>query len=66
MTDQAEVPTGVEAQRTLARWMLELHGIRSPILRYGFAVVSVGVGLGLALFLNYRQLRDVEVPVVKM
>ena len=66
MTDQAEVPTGVEAQRTLARWMLELHGIRSPILRYGFAVVSVAVGLGLALLLNYRQFRDVEVPVLTM
>src|SRR6516164_1974136 len=66
MTDQAEVPTGVEAQRTLARWMLELQGIRSPILRYGFAVVSVAVGLGLALLLNYRQFRDVEVPVLTM
>ena len=66
MTDRAEVSTGVEARRTLARWNIKSHGIRSPILRYGLSVVSVAIGLGLALTLQYHQFRDVELPVLNM
>jgi signal transduction histidine kinase len=66
MTDHAEVATGGEARRFLARWNLELNRIRSPILRYGFAVLSVATGLGLALALQYYQFRDVEVPVLAL
>jgi signal transduction histidine kinase len=66
MTDHAEGPTGAGARQTLTPWKLELHQIRSPILRYGFAVVSVAIGLGLALMLHYYKFRDVEVPVLAL
>jgi signal transduction histidine kinase len=66
MTDDAERLTGAGARRTLTPWNLELHRILSPILRYGFSVVSVAVGLGLALILQYYQFRDVEVPVLAL
>jgi K+-sensing histidine kinase KdpD len=66
MTDRAEVSIGVGAKRTLARWNIKSHGIRSPILRYGLSVVSVAIGLGLALTLQYHQFRDVELPVLNM
>ena len=66
MTDDAEQPTGVRVRRTLARWNLEVHSMRSPILRYGFSVVSVAIGLALALILQYCQFREVEVPVLAL
>jgi K+-sensing histidine kinase KdpD len=66
MTDQAEVPTGIRARRTLARWNVESQRIRSPVLRYGFSVVSVAIGLGLALIFQYYEFRDVEVPVLAL
>jgi signal transduction histidine kinase len=66
MTDRAEVSTGVGARLTLARWNIKSHGICSAILRYGLSVVSVAIGLGLALTLQYYQFRDVELPVLNM
>ena len=66
MMDQVEIPTGVGARRTLARWNREAQRIHLPVLRYGFSVVSVAVGLGLALILQYYQFRDVEVPVLAL
>ena len=66
MTDHAEGPTGGGVRRTLARWNIESHGIRSPILRYGLSVVSVAIGLGLALMLQHYQFRDVELPVLTL
>jgi signal transduction histidine kinase len=66
MTDYAERPTGVGVMRILARWHLESQGIRSPILRYGFSVISVAIGLGLALIFQYYQFRDVGVPVLAL
>jgi signal transduction histidine kinase len=66
MTDHAEGPTGVGVRRTLARWNEESQRIRSPILRYGLSVVSVAIGLGLALTLQYYQFRDVELPVLSL
>ena len=66
LTAHAEVPTGVGIGGTLARWNLESQRIRSPILRYGLSVVSVAVGLGLALTLQYYQFRDVELPVLTL
>jgi signal transduction histidine kinase len=65
MTDHAEGPTGGGVRRTLARWNIESHGIRSPIL-YGLSVVSVAIGLGLALMLQHYQFRDVELPVLTL
>jgi len=66
MTDRAEGSTGVGARLTLARWNIKSHGIRSAILRYGLSVVSVALGLGLSLTLQYYQFRDVELPVFDM
>jgi K+-sensing histidine kinase KdpD len=66
MSDHAESSTGAGERLTLKPWKLELHRIRSPMLRYGFAVVSVALGLGLALLFQYSQFRDVEVPVLAL
>jgi signal transduction histidine kinase len=66
MSDHAESPTFIGLKRTLARWNLESQRIRSPILRYGLAVVSVAIGLGLALTLQYYHFRDVELPVLTL
>jgi signal transduction histidine kinase len=66
MTDHAEGPTGVGIRGTLARWDLESQRIRSPILRYGLSVVSVAIGLGLALTVQYYHFRDVELPVLSL
>jgi signal transduction histidine kinase len=63
MTDLSEGRIGIGARRALARWDLELHNVRSPILRYGFSVACAGIAFGLALTSQYYQLRDVEVPV---
>ena len=45
-------------------WDHEFQRIHSPILRYGFSVVSVAIALGVALALQRYQFRDVEVPVL--
>jgi light-regulated signal transduction histidine kinase (bacteriophytochrome) len=52
--------------RALARWNVELHGARSPILRYGFSVVCVAVAFGLALAARYYQFRDVAAPLLTL
>ena len=66
MTDHAEGPIGVGVRGTLARWNLESQRISSPILRYALSVVSVAIGLGLALTLQYYEFRDVELPVLSL
>jgi hypothetical protein len=52
MTELAERPTQVGGWQALARWNVGLHRVRSPILRYGFAVASVAVALGLSLLVR--------------
>jgi signal transduction histidine kinase len=64
MTELAEGPTHVGVRRNLAYWNQEFQRIHSPILRYGFAVVSVAIALGVAFALQYYQFRDVELPVL--
>src|ERR1700726_4784357 len=64
MTKPAEGPPNVEVRRSLAYWNQEFQRIHSPILRYGFSVVSVAIALGVALALQYYQFRDVEVPAL--
>jgi K+-sensing histidine kinase KdpD len=66
MTDHLQASTDIGVRRTLARWDGESQRIRSPVLRYGFSVVSVAIGLGLALTFQYYQFRDVEVPVLAL
>jgi signal transduction histidine kinase len=63
MTDLSEGRMRFGARRAPARWNLELHGLRSPILRYGFSVVCVAIAFGVALTLQYYQFRDVEVAL---
>ena len=64
MTELAEGRTHVGVRRSLAYWNQEFQRIHSPILRYGFSVVSVAVALGLALVLQHYRFRDVELPVL--
>jgi K+-sensing histidine kinase KdpD len=64
MTELAEGSTRVRVRRNLSFWNQEFQRIHSPILRYGFSVVSVGIALGVAFALQYYQFRDVELPVL--
>jgi signal transduction histidine kinase len=64
MTELAEGPPHVGVRRSLAYWNREFQRIESPILRYGFSVVSVAIALGGAFALQHYQFRDVELPVL--
>jgi signal transduction histidine kinase len=64
MTELAEGPIHVGVRRSLAYWNREFQRIHSPILRYGFSVVSVAIALGVAFALQHYQFRDVELPVL--
>src|ERR1700688_3661661 len=64
LTELAEGSTRVRVRRNLTYWNPEFQRINSPILRYGFAVVSVGIALGVAFGLQHYQFRDVELPVL--
>jgi K+-sensing histidine kinase KdpD len=46
----------------VTRWNLELQ-TGSPVLRYGFSLVCVGVALALALAAQYSGFRDVGLPL---
>src|SRR5215469_5531686 len=48
----------------MAYWDSEFQRVRSPILRYGIAVVSVVVATAVALAIQEYQFRDVELPVL--
>jgi len=50
----------------LAYWNQEFQRIHSPIVRYGFSVVSVAIAVGVALALGYYEFRDVELPVLTL
>jgi signal transduction histidine kinase len=63
MTELAEGPAHGGLRRSLAYWNQEFQRIHSPILRYGFSVVSVAIALGVAIALQNYQFRDVELPV---
>src|ERR1700693_1204865 len=64
MTELAEGPTHVGVRRSMEYWSQEFQRIHSPVLRYGFAVVSVAIALGVAFALPHYQFRDVELPVL--
>jgi K+-sensing histidine kinase KdpD len=66
MTDLAQTSTNAGARRFLASWDRDFQSPRSPVARYGLAVVSVATAMGLALVLNYYQFRDVEVTVLTL
>jgi K+-sensing histidine kinase KdpD len=63
MTEFVEAPTYAGAKHGLVYWNQEFQRLHSPILRYGFSVVSVAIALGVAFALHYYQFRDVEMPV---
>ena len=64
MTGLAEGPTHVGVRRSLSYWNQEFQRIHSPILRYGFSVVSVAIALGVAFAVQHYQFREVELPVL--
>jgi signal transduction histidine kinase len=64
MTGLAEGPTHVGVRRSLSYWNQEFQRIHSPILRYGFSVVSVAIALGVAFALQHYQFHEVELPVL--
>jgi signal transduction histidine kinase len=64
MTELAEGPTHAGVRRSLAYWNQEFQRIHSPILRYGFSVVSVAIALGVAFALQHYQFREAELPVL--
>ena len=47
----------------MARSNLQLQMAHSPMLRYGLAVTSFAIALGLALLAERYDFRDVEVPL---
>src|SRR6202030_385765 len=66
MTKLAEGPPIVGVRRSLAYWNQEFQRIHSPILRYGFSVVSVAIALVVAFALQHYEFRDVELPVLTL
>jgi len=48
----------------VAYWDSEFQRVRSPILRYGLAIVSVAIATAIALVIQEYQYRDVELPVL--
>jgi signal transduction histidine kinase len=48
----------------VAYWSDEFQRIQSPILRYGFAAVSVAITTAVSLALQKYQFRDVELPLL--
>lgn len=63
MSDHAEGPRSVGERRTLARWNLTAHRIRSPSLRYGFSIACVAIALGLALPFEHYGVQNMESPL---
>jgi signal transduction histidine kinase len=66
MTHLVEGHTHVGVRCSLTYWNQEFQRIHSPIMRYGFSVVSVGIALGVAFTLEHYQFRDVELPVLTL
>ena len=66
MADLAGPSTNAGARRFLERWDRRFHSLQSRVARYGLAIVSVTVALGLSLALQYYQFRGVEVPVLTL
>jgi signal transduction histidine kinase len=63
MTELTQGPTHAGVGRSMAYWNQEFQKIHSPILRYGFSVVSVAIALGAALALQHYHFGDVKLPV---
>jgi signal transduction histidine kinase len=64
MTALAEGPAYAGVKRSLTYWNQESQRIHSPVLRYGFSVVSVAIALGVAFALDHYQFSDVGLPIL--
>src|SRR5258708_26170105 len=53
----------VDVRRTMARPNLQSQIAHSPVLRYGLAVTSFVIILGLALLAQRYDFRNVEIPL---
>ena len=58
-----EMTPCVDVRRTMARSNLELQIARSPVLRYGLALLTVSVALGVSLLLGSFQFHNVADPL---
>jgi signal transduction histidine kinase len=63
VTELVEESSYAGVRHSLAYWNPEFQRIHSPVLGYGYSVVSVAVALGVGLALQHYQFRDVELPV---
>jgi hypothetical protein len=61
--DIVEMSPRVDVRRAMAQPNLELQIARSPVLRYGLAVLSVSVALGASLLVERFQFRNVADPL---
>jgi signal transduction histidine kinase len=48
----------------VAYWDSEFQRVRSPLLRYGFAVVSVVVAIAASLAIQQYQFRNIALPII--
>jgi len=64
MTELVEGSAYPGARRSQAYWNREFQRIHSPMLRYGFSVVSVAIALGVSFALQYYHCRDAALPVL--
>jgi signal transduction histidine kinase len=64
MTELAGGSAYPGARRSQAYWNREFQRIHSPILRYGFSVVSVAIALGVSFVLQFYHCRDAALPVL--
>ena len=65
-TEFADGSIHAQGRRSLAYWNQEFQRIHSPVLRYGFSVVSVVVALGLSLALQHYAFHDLQLPVLTL
>jgi signal transduction histidine kinase len=64
MTELAERSAHAGPRRSQAYWNREFQRFHSPVLRYGFSVVSVAVALGVSFALQFYHCRDAALPVL--
>jgi signal transduction histidine kinase len=63
MTELAQGPAYTGMGRRMAHWNQEFQKIHSPVLRYGFSVLSVVIALGVALALKDEQFHNLALPI---
>jgi signal transduction histidine kinase len=64
MADLMPPMTYASARRFSAHWHRGFQVLQSPVARYGLAVVSVAVAVGVSLLLRYYQFGEVALPII--